>query len=86
METPIGDLGPSQSARIKTQLWEIVHPAGSESCTKTEGHPLLTHGSAAFETKRTVSKNSKMFSCSKLDCNNHSEKQLFFVFVVLTEN
>jgi hypothetical protein len=27
-----------------------------------EGHPLLTHGSAAFKTKRTVSKNSKMFS------------------------
>jgi hypothetical protein len=29
-------------------------PTGSESCTKTEGQSLLTHGSAAFETKRTV--------------------------------
>jgi hypothetical protein len=46
---------------------------------------------AAFKTKRTVSKNSKMFSASKLVwwwlmwvetcCNNHSEKQLFVVFL-----
>jgi hypothetical protein len=36
---------------------KLLTPAGSESCTKTEGHPLFTRGSAAFETKRTVSKN-----------------------------
>jgi predicted membrane protein len=79
--------------RVKHKLFT---PAGSESCTKTEGHPLLTHRSAAFETKRTVSKISKMFSGSKFAwwwlmwvetcCNNHSEKQLFVVFVVLTKN
>jgi hypothetical protein len=46
-------------------LWEVVRPAGSESRTKTEGHPLLTQRSAAFETKRNVSKNLKMFSGSK---------------------
>jgi hypothetical protein len=44
----------------------LFTPAGSESCTKAEGQPLLTHGSAAFGTKRTVRKNSKMFSGSKL--------------------
>jgi hypothetical protein len=65
-EDPIGGLGPSQPARIKTQLLEFVTPAGSESCTNTEGHPLIKNGSSAFETKRTVSKNSKMFSGSKL--------------------
>jgi hypothetical protein len=36
------------------------------SCTKTEGHLLLTHGSAAFEIKITVNKNLKIFSGSKL--------------------
>jgi hypothetical protein len=45
---------------------EVKVESGSESCTKTEGQPLLTHGSAAFETKRTVSKNSKIFSGSML--------------------
>jgi hypothetical protein len=45
---------------------KLFAAAGSESCTKTKGHPLLTRGAAAFETKRTVSKNSKMFSGSKL--------------------
>jgi hypothetical protein len=51
-------------------LVQLSFPAGvksgSESCTKTEGHLLLTHGSAAFETKRTVSKYSEMFGGSKL--------------------
>jgi hypothetical protein len=30
---------------------KLFTPAGSESCTKTEGHPLLAHGSAGFQTK-----------------------------------
>jgi hypothetical protein len=41
-------------------------PPGSESRTKTEGQLVVAHRSAAFETKRTVSKNLKMFSGSKL--------------------
>jgi hypothetical protein len=52
-EDPYSGLGSltNKSARMETHLWEVVHPAGSESCIKTEGHPLLTHRSAAFGTK-----------------------------------
>jgi hypothetical protein len=55
-----------QQLQQKLSCGKLFTTAGSESCTKTEGHPLVTHGSAAFETKRTVSKNYKMFSGSKL--------------------
>jgi hypothetical protein len=30
---------------------KVFTPIGSESRAKTEGHPLLTHGSAAFEAE-----------------------------------
>jgi hypothetical protein len=56
----------SLPAGVNKCYGKLFIPAGSESCTKTVGHPLLIHRSAAFETKRTVSKNSKMFSGSKL--------------------
>jgi hypothetical protein len=43
----------------------LFTPVGSESCTKIN-RVLLTHWSATFETKWTVSKTSEMFSGSKL--------------------
>jgi hypothetical protein len=56
---------PSRTvSQVKNSVGEVVHPTGSESYTGTEGHPLLTHGSAASSTKRCVSNNSKTVSGS----------------------
>jgi hypothetical protein len=58
-------LAHSQEALHKRHSAALTS-SGGKSCTKTECHPLLTHGPAAFGTKRTVSKNLKMFSGSNL--------------------
>jgi hypothetical protein len=59
-ESSSGKLRTTEHFRVLTTVLFVSKAAdqsvSSGSCTKTEGLPLLTHGSAAFEIKRTVSK------------------------------
>jgi hypothetical protein len=42
----------TENNKVNNKVFTLLFtPVGSEICTKTEGHPLLTHRSAAFETK-----------------------------------
>jgi hypothetical protein len=51
-EHPYRGLGSFTNSQLdKLSCGKLFTPVGSESCTNTEGHPLLAHGSAAFETK-----------------------------------